>query len=402
MSQLSFFFRRSIALAACGLLIFVGRAEADSSVDDVFAIGAPAGSVVAIQPDALQDSGSAGAVQQVGWWHHDPCPQACDQPTAGEYSLPGNPSSPVIIENGPCPPIAGPAVACPPQGGPLLAAPYGAAPYPGLPAPADPFFPYAKSGPLQDARFTTTWLPRNGGGGISFIDADANATLAVPVPMPGDKSFLLVTPDAETHFVDGSDADPLPHQLYVASMLIQFLGQLPDNILFDVGAAPTWATDTKDTSQNWRSAVYVAFGYRFSQTFAFGLGVGWLDRRDIGLIPIGGVIWVPNPDLRFELYPPKPRIEYCICHAAGHDDWLYAGGELGGGQWAFEHPDGTHDIVSYYDWRALLGIERRSTCGGLGGMVELGYVFGRHLEFASNIPTEDPPNTFLVRAGVIY
>ena len=236
----------------------------------------------------------------------------------------------------------------------------------------------------------------NGGGGIGFIDADANATLAVPVPMPGDKSFLLFTPDADAHFIDGSDADPLPHRLYDASLLIQFLGQLPDNILFDVGAVPTWATDTLNTSNNWRAAVYAAVGYRFSPTFAFGIGVGWLDRRDIGLIPIGGVIWVPNPDLRFELYPPKPRVEYRICHAADHDDWLYTGGELGGGQWAFDHPDGRHDIVSYYDWRALMGIERRSTCGGLGGMVELGYVFGRHLEFASSIPTEYPPNTFLV------
>ena len=60
------------------------------------------------------------------------------------------------------------------------------------------------------------------------------------------------------------------------------------------------------------------------------------------------------------------------------------------------------DVTSYYDWRALLGVERRSTCGGLGGMAEVGYVFDRHLKYASDTPSYDPPNTLMLRLGLIY
>jgi hypothetical protein len=228
------------------------------------------------------------------------------------------------------------------------------------------------------------------------------STFALPVPLPGDKSYLLLTPYGETHFVDGPDVSDLPHRLYDADVLIQFLSQSPDNVLFYAGTDLGWHSDDKNmTSDDWRAAIYAALGYRFSPTFAFGVGVGYLDRRDIGLIPIGGVIWVPNPDTRFELYPPKPRIERRICAAQGYDDWLYVGSELGGGQWAFEHPDGLHDVASYYDWRALAGVERRSTCGGLGGMAEVGYIFSRRLELGDN-SVYRPPDTLMFRIGLIY
>jgi hypothetical protein len=341
---------------------------------------------------ARTDSPWDDEVAEVGWWTPS-CrsPDPCGPETAGNYFLPGDPRSPVIIDNG----------ACPPSGSiPLPAGPYPAAPV----SAADPLLPYAKSGPLQTAEFTTTYLPRDGGGGIGFVDLDAFASVALPIPVPGDKSVLLLTPDAQTHFVDGPDASDLPPRLYDASLLVQFLGQLPNNVLFDVGAEPGWHSDGDNTSSShdFRTAFYGAIGYRFSPTFAMGVGVGYLDRRDIGLIPLFGLAWVPNPDTRFELYPPKPRIERRIQSGSGFDDWLYVGGELGGGQWAIDRANGTHDVASYYDWRVLLGVERRSLCGGLGGLAEVAYVFGRHLEFASSTPTYDPPDTVMVRLGVIY
>ena len=270
--------------------------------------------------------------------------------------------------------------------------------------PSDPFFPYAKAGPLQLVEFTTTYIPRDGGGGIGFLDLDGFANVAVPVSALGNKSCLLFTPNAQAHFLDGPITPDLPARLYDASLVMQFLGQLPSNVLFDVGAQPGWHSDGDNTSSShdFRIAGFGAIGYRFSPTFAFGAGVAYLDRRDIGLIPIAGLIWVPNPDTRFELFPPKPRIERRICAGNGYDDWLYVGAELGGGQWAIDRANGAHDVASYYDWRALLGVERRSTCGGLGGFAEVGFIFGRHLEYASSTPSYDPPDTLLVRLGLIY
>jgi hypothetical protein len=341
--------------------------------------------IAAARNDVLSDD----EVYDAAWWTPaSKCPDPCGPNTAGTYCLPGDPFAPVVIENGPCPPGS-----AAPFSGPMLS-----------PASGDLFFPYAKNSALQRVDFTTTWLPRDGGGGIGFIDADVDATLALPMPVPGDKSYLLVTPEAQAHFVDGPIAPDLPPRLYDASVLVQFLGQLPNCVLFDLAAEPGWHSDGDNTtsSHDFRTALYAAIGYRFSPTFAMGVGVGYLDRRDIGLIPIAGLIWVPNPDTRFELYPPKPRIEVRIQSGGGFDDWLYVGGELGGGEWAIEQPNGTHDVASYYDWRALLGVERRSTCGGLGGLAEVGYVFGRHLKYASDTPSYDPPTTLMLRLGLIY
>ncbi|HEX4000535.1 MAG TPA: hypothetical protein VHX65_18445 [Pirellulales bacterium] len=387
-----------LAVLICG----AARARTDVFSEDAFS----------------DDNGSDAAARddyalRTGWWTPaNRCPDSCGPGTAGEYCLPGNPNAPVIIDQGACPPGALPPPAYAPFPGALPGALPGTLPgampgaLPGAyapPPPADPLLPYVKNGLLQRVEFTTTYLPRNGGGGIGFDDLDGFAFVSIPLCLPGDKSALLITPDIETHFVDGPDEAVLPHRLYDASVLVQFISQLPDNVLLYAGAEPGWHSDAQNTSSDdYRTALYAAIGYRFSPTFAAAVGVGYLDRRDIGLIPLAGLIWVPTPDIRIELVPPKPRIERRICAGNGYDDWLYIGGEMGGGQWAIERPDGTHDVASYLDYRALLGVERRSTCGGLGGLAEVGYVFGRRLEYAGAPGTYDPPDTVMARLGLIY
>ena len=80
MSQLSFFLRPSILLASCGLLILVGRAKpttlTTTCLQSVGLLEAWwSGMILALNPVREQSV----AVQQVGWWNHDACPQQCEQ-----------------------------------------------------------------------------------------------------------------------------------------------------------------------------------------------------------------------------------------------------------------------------------------------------------------------------------
>ena len=61
------------------------------------------------------------------------------------------------------------------------------------------------------------------------------------------------------------------------------------------------------------------------------------------------------------------------------EDWIYIGGELGGGTWAIQRGDGANDVLSYRDLRVFLGVERKAF-GRLSPRFEVGYVFARKLQ----------------------
>jgi len=82
--------------------------------------------------------------------------------------------------------------------------------------------------------------------------------------------------------------------------------------------------------------------------------------------------------------------------------WLYVGGEFGGGAWAVERASGAPDELDVTDWRVFVGVERKIV-GGLSRRVEVGYVFSRTLEYASDPDNEiSLDDTLMLRAGITY
>ena len=62
---------------------------------------------------------------------------------------------------------------------------------------------------------------------------------------------------------------------------------------------------------------------------------------------------------------------------------MYLAGTLNGGTWDIEFPDESNQVMTYRDYRLVLGFERMDKDGDLSAW-EFGYVFGRSLEFRSN------------------
>ena len=59
------------------------------------------------------------------------------------------------------------------------------------------------------------------------------------------------------------------------------------------------------------------------------------------------------------------------------------------------------DRLTYRDFRAILGIERKQL-GGVYSRFEVGYIFGREVEFESATPSFTPADTLMLRGEISY
>ena len=125
----------------------------------------------------------------------------------------------------------------------------------------------------------------------------------------------------------------------------------------------------------------------------------------MNFLPLGGLVWRPQDDIKLELVAPRPRIGRRVywfgAYGEAVQDWLYVAGEFGGGTWAFQRSSGVDDVVNYRDYRVIVGWERKALWG-LDARLEIGYVFWRTIEYASTVPDLEPDDTLMLRAGLTY
>ena len=121
-------------------------------------------------------------------------------------------------------------------------------------------------------------------------------------------------------------------------------------------------------------------------------GVDYLDRGDVKLLPVGGLILLPNPDLRFEAVFPRPRAVFRLTDTHR----LFLAGELGGGTWAIERDAIFDDLATYRDLRLSIGLESVEDDGGRCAF-EIAYLFDRQLEYTSRQGDCNLDDTVMVR-----
>lgn len=146
---------------------------------------------------------------------------------------------------------------------------------------------------------------------------------------------------------------------------------------------------------------------RLTPTSTGRAGVFYLDRNKIKLLPAFGILWAPNPDTRFDIFFPEPKLAHYLTTVGNSDMWWYLTGNYGGGNWTIKQPDGSNDQVDINDIRIMMGLEfGRSDQIRQGlrvGFVEGGYAFNRELVYRVQSPGElDLENSFVLRAGFAY
>ena len=246
---------------------------------------------------------------------------------------------------------------------------------------------------LQQISFEHTWIY----GEQSFDDLGINrtelaATFGIPI-FYNPNTPLLLTPGFAFNWLDGpvTPLDPngvplpgsadLPARVYDAYLDAAWHPQLADWLHADLGLRTGVWTDFEEVNSDSVRILGRGLGVlSFSPQFDFLVGVWYLDRNRVKLLPAGGVHWRPSPDMDAYLVFPNPKLRMRSRSVGSSQWWIYFAGEYGGGRWTVERDGGIGDDIDYNDLRAIFGVEWETQTQARGH-VEVGYVFDREILF---------------------
>ncbi len=344
-------------------------------------------------------------------------------PPFDPYAIPSN-----------TPPLAAPSL---PPGAPVYGAPspyapppvYGA-PYNGAPTAIYPDGVPVYNGPtfepitdtwtktmrfLQEVHVDETYLPRfdgDRGMGVNTI----NTWVTFAIPFYYNANPLLITPGFQLYLWDGPDATgvpppTLPGSTYGAYIDAAWNPQINNWLGAELEISPGVYTDFQHTTSESIRVLGRGLGVlTLTDTLKFKFGIWYIDRIDIKLLPAVGFLCTPNPDARYEIFFPAPKLAHRCATIGNHNVWCYVRGEYGGGAWTVERPPGgtqtgtINDEFEYSDIRVAVGADfLPETQTGLRGFFEVGFVFNRDLVYRSRMPgTTNLDDTMLIAGGLSF
>lgn len=233
-----------------------------------------------------------------------------------------------------------------------------------------------------------TWLAGEGDD-LGFFSLESFPTLEVGQ----DRALMLGT---GFHFLNGPIVTELPPRLFDVQLAFQSRKIRSDRFILDYRIGVGAFSDFEGSArQGIRFPGHAVSYYEWHPWLVTVMGIESLDRDDISVLPVGGVVWRPREDLVYELVFPRPKIQVKLnSHHA-----MYLSGELGGGTWAIERGGTTNDNATYRDLRILLGIVDFEDGDSA---LEIGWAFERHLEYRSGIGNYEPDDTFILRFRSLY
>ncbi|MEX2307582.1 MAG: hypothetical protein WD738_08325 [Pirellulales bacterium] len=265
--------------------------------------------------------------------------------------------------------------------------------------------PDARNGFFQKAKFTATWMPQLANDSLGWTDLRSEVVTALPFFTR--ENPIIITPSYELHFLERPEGFDLPPRLHDLAIDFHVFRVFGNHWIADFALTPGLYGDDNslDASDALRVNGRAVAVYAPTLDWKWVLGVTYVDGGWAKIVPIVGVVYEPNDDVKYELVFPRPRVAWRLPNSPvpGRDEyWFYVLGEFGNSIWAFQQTDGTPDVLASRDFRFILGLERKIV-GGISYKAEIGYVFNRDIKVASvsgdDIGLDD---TFLMRAGVAY
>ena len=276
---------------------------------------------------------------------------------------------------------------------------------PATPPPDEPQIPPGvRDGVFQKVLFDATWLAPGRDDGMGSTDLELQTIFALPCPTR--ESPLVITPGFAVHYLEGPQGVDLPPRLHAGYTQFRWLSQVTPQLGLDLAITPGVFSDfNQESGDAFRLTGHGAVAWTWTETAKIVLGAAHLDRPDAEVIPIGGLMWTPHDDVKFDLVFPHPKISRRVYWGGQYgdavQDWAYVAGEFAGDAWAIRRADGADDQVVLSDYRFIFGVERK-VIGGLTSRIEIGYVFGRRIRYTSATPEFRPSDTVMVRGGLTY
>ena len=264
---------------------------------------------------------------------------------------------------------------------------------------------------LERPRFRHTYLHGSNRSGVDGNELDINdfevATTLTRPNFLGSGQPLRVSPGAVFSYWDGpqtpSTGFDLPSKAFGVYLGFDHVTDLTKTAGFETNFTVGVYSDYQNFSSDSLRLTGRLLGWQRINSYTVGkLGIEYLDRVRIKILPAIGLFMSPNPDIKFDLYFPRTKLSHRIPNMGQYEAWAYVGGEYGGGSWAIERLDGSDDQADINDVRAYAGLEwigpRRVT-----GFVDFGYAFEREIVYRSN-PIDDLnlQDTLFVRTGIAF
>ena len=209
--------------------------------------------------------------------------------------------------------------------------------------------------------------------------------------------------------IDAPSSTGLPDDLYDLSVGVSWIRRLSPQWVLRLTAGAAFASDFHNSSSDaWQFRGGAFALYQQDANWQWAFGVLLTGREDLPVLPGVGAIWTPAPRWRISVMMPQPRVEWMLRETSHRQDWLYVGGGISGGTWAFERSNGTDDRVSYREWRIAAGWDSRPPGPfgrpgpGFSWSAELAYLLGRRFEFENGLPDFSPGNTLALRARLRF
>lgn len=241
-------------------------------------------------------------------------------------------------------------------------------------------------------------------GDLSIFELNAawRYTTGWPPSMPN--WIFSWTPEFNLRTWDGPNFPGLPGHAFRFASDFEFATPGNNPVSLQLGFTPALATDLdgniNSESFNWDGRGVLFF--RTNPELMIALGAAYLDRVQDRIIPYAGVVWTPNQYWEWRLMFPKSRVSVFVGNWWGNDTWMYAGVEynLEAYQIGILSPTGEREKVQFTDYRAMFGI--RGEGGGVSSFAEVGWVFGREVDYMHGTPGFDMTPNVMVRAGLRY
>lgn len=205
--------------------------------------------------------------------------------------------------------------------------------------------------------------------------------IAVGVPLGSLDNILAVSPFFRIDLLDGPTAIDVPPTLYSTGVAFFQRKKWTERYSTTVLLTPSVRSDFTTRENAFRLFGLGLLSWQASEQWSIDVGALYLDRADLGVLPVVGATWTPRPWWKIELTMPRPRLNYRVWkQGALAEAWAYVGGQLGGNTWAVSRTDGSRDELTIGELRLLFGYEV-SRQGNRGGLIEFGYAFNRSVEY---------------------
>ena len=170
-------------------------------------------------------------------------------------------------------------------------------------------------------RDQTTWL-------IAYNDRFGWVSFESLPTLTLDKPYGVVG-GFGVHFLDGPIVTDMSARLFDFSIGYQVRRRITPNFGLDLVARIGAFSDFKGSAREGvRFPGHAVSFARLSPEWELLLGVDYLDRDDISLLPVFGAVWTPSERVRIDAVFPRPCAAVRVAEA---NEWLYVRDQLGGG-----------------------------------------------------------------------